>query len=255
MQIEAIFLGTGTSQGIPIIGCNCIVCNSSNFKDRRLRSSLLIIIDDFHILIDIGPDFRYQMLKAKINSINAILFSHQHRDHTAGLDDIRPVYYIKRQPIDLYAEPSVLTSLKSDFHYLFSNVNYPGKPQFNLNAISKNPFYVNNIEVKPIRAMHHKLPVLGFRIGDLAYITDANFISDIEKKKLFGLKILIINSLQREKHISHFSLDESLALIKELKPENSYLTHIGHGMGLHDVVNAELPSNIHLAYDNLKLYC
>lgn len=253
MEIKANFLGTGTSQGVPVIGCNCLVCKSPNLKDKRLRSSLFIAINNCNILIDIGPDFRTQILKLNQSAIDAVLFTHQHRDHTAGLDDVRPIYYMHKKPIQLYAENIVFEALKHDFNYLFFGSNYPGKPKFNLNSISVDNFEISNIKVTPIRVMHHKLPVLGYRIGNLSYITDANYISDTEKKKLIGSEVLIINSLQKEKHISHFNLKESLALIAEIAPKRAYLTHISHGMGLHDAIQKELPKNVFLAYDTLEL--
>ena len=251
--MKAIFLGTGTSQGVPVIGCNCIVCQSTNLKNHRLRSSLLISISNYNILIDIGPDFRTQILKSNFSSVDSVLFTHQHRDHTAGLDDLRPIYYMKKKPIELYAENTVFESIKNDFKYLFFGVNYPGKPKFNLNVIDNTPFYISDINIIPIRVMHHQLPVLGYRLGNLSYITDANYISDYEKQKLLGSEVLIINSLQKAKHISHYNLTESLNIIKEIRPKRAYLTHISHGMGLHDIVQKELPNNVFLAYDNLTI--
>jgi len=253
MQIKANFLGTGTSQGVPVIGCTCIVCQSKNVKDQRLRSSLFVSINNYNILIDIGPDFREQILKLNKSSIDAILFTHQHRDHTAGLDDLRPLYYMHKKPIELYAENTVFKALQHDFNYLFLGTNYPGKPKFHLNTITTDDFKIANINITPIRVMHHKLPILGYRIGDLSYITDANYISDNEKQKLMGSEILIINSLQQEKHISHFNLKESLSLISEIQPKKAYLTHISHGMGLYDEIRKELPKNVMLAYDTLDI--
>ncbi len=255
MKIKVIFLGTGTSQGVPMLGCSCVVCNSTNYKDKRLRSSILISINSFNILIDIGPDFRYQMLRTNCPHIDAVLFTHQHRDHTAGIDDLRPIYYKQKKPIPLYAEEIVFDYIRSGFDYLFGLKDYPGKPQFKLNNIINEPFFISNIKVTPIRVMHHKLPVFGYRVGDVSYITDANYISEQEKEKIIGTKLLIINSLQKDKHISHYNLKETLKLINELKPKKAYLTHIGHGMGLHKKVEQELSKNIYLAYDNLQLIC
>ena len=255
MKIKVIFLGTGTSQGVPMLGCSCLVCNSTNFKDKRLRSSILISISNFNILIDIGPDFRYQMLRTNCCYIDAVLFTHKHRDHTAGIDDLRPIYYKQKKPIPLYAEEIVFDYIRSGFDYLFGLKDYPGKPKFKLNNIINEPFFISNIKVTPIRVMHHKLPVFGYRVGDLSYITDANYISEQEKEKIIGTKLLIVNSLQKDKHISHYNLKETLKLINELKPNKAYLTHIGHGMGLHQQVEQELPENVHLAYNNLQLIC
>ena len=253
MQLKVTFLGTGTSQGVPVIGCGCLVCHSTSFLDKRLRSSILIHVNNLTILIDIGPDFRYQFLRSNYYNIDSILFTHNHRDHTAGLDDLRPIYYANKKPIELYGESKVFDALKNDFSYIFKGVNYPGKPQFNFNLVDNRTFYISNIEVQPIRVLHHRLPILGYRIGSFAYITDANYISNEEKKKLLGLKVLIINSLQREKHISHYNLEEALEVIKELAPQKAYLTHIGHGMGLHNEVEKELPKNVFISYDNLEI--
>ena len=253
MQKKVLFLGTGTSQGVPVIGCDCLVCASSKKKDKRLRTSILIQINFFNILIDIGPDFRHQMLESNNSSIDAILITHQHRDHTAGIDDLRPIYYLHQKPIDLYAESNVLKSIKNDFKYLFHGPEYPGKPKINLNTVDNHSFFISDIEITPIRVMHYRLPIFGYRIGELVYVTDANYISSEEKNKIRGAKILIINSLQKEPHVSHYNLEESLELIRELEPEKAYLTHIGHNMGLHQDVMKELPKNVFLAYDNLEL--
>ena len=253
MKFRLVLLGTGTSQGVPVIGCDCVVCQSNDPKDNRLRTSALVKTKSGNILIDIGPDFRTQMLKSKNNSIHSILLTHQHRDHTAGLDDIRPIYYLNKKPIDLYAEDHVCKAIKSDFNYLFDDNEYPGKPKINVSIINDKPFDILNASITPIRVMHHKLPVLGYRIGGMSYITDANYISLDEKKKIIGSKILILNSLQRKPHVSHYNLEQSLALIEELKPEKAYLTHISHEMGMHDSLTQELPKNVFLAYDNLEI--
>jgi len=253
MKMRLVLLGTGTSQGVPVIGCDCVVCQSNNPKDNRLRTSALVKTKSGNILIDIGPDFRMQMLNSKNNSIHSVLLTHQHRDHTAGLDDIRPIYYAHKKPINLYAEDHVFKALKSEFSYLFNDNEYPGKPKINVSIINNKPFDILNTPITPIRAMHHRLPVLGYRIRGMSYITDANYISPDEKKKIIGSKILIINSLQRKPHISHYNLEQSLALIKELNPEKAYLTHISHEMGTYDSVSQELPKNVFLAYDNLEI--
>ena len=253
MKFILVLLGTGTSQGVPVIGCDCVVCQSNDPKDNRLRTSALVKTKFGNILIDIGPDFRMQMLKSKNNIIHSVLLTHQHRDHTAGLDDIRPIYYAHKKAINLYAEDHVFDALRSDFNYLFSDKEYPGKPKINVSIINDKPFDTLNTIITPIRAMHHKLPILGYRIGDMSYVTDANYLSPDEKKKIIGSKILILNSLQRKPHISHYNLEQSLALIKELKPEKAYLTHISHEMGTYDTVSKELPKNVFLAYDNLEI--
>ena len=253
MQFKVLFLGTGTSQGVPVIGCECQVCNSINKKDKRLRASVLIKINGLSILIDIGPDFRYQMLRSHLSNIDAVLITHQHRDHTAGLDDLRPIYYFNQKGIELYSEKNVYNAIKNDFGYFFEKNEYLGKPKINFNIISNTTFSISDIPIIPIRVMHHKLPVLGYRMGDLSYITDANYISSSEKKKLFGSKILIINSLQKKKHISHYNLKDSLKLIKEVNPIKAYLTHISHNMGLHDEISKELPKNVFLGYDTLEI--
>ena len=253
MLKKVLFLGTGTSQGVPVIGCDCVVCNSKNTKDRRFRSSVLVTMNSFNILIDIGPDFRSQMLEANNSSIDHILITHQHRDHTAGIDDLRPIYYLNKRPINLYAENHVLEAIKKEFQYIFDGPAYPGKPKLNLKSIDNTPFFLSDFQIIPIRVMHHKLPILGYRIGDLSYITDANYISFEEKKKLIDSKILIINALQKDSHISHYNLQQSLELIEELKPEKAYLTHLSHHMGTYNDVQNELPENVFLAYDMLEL--
>jgi len=252
--VEAVFLGTGTSQGVPIIGCNCPVCCSDDPKDKRLRSSLLIRSDKTNIVIDSGPDFRQQMLRENINKLDAVVFTHEHIDHIAGLDDVRPFNYISDKPMEIYAEKRVLNAIRRSFFYIFDNNDYPGIPRLNLNAVSENPFYINEIKINPIRVLHCKLPILGFRINDLAYITDASFISREELLKLKGVKILIINALRIQKHISHFSLSEAIEIIKECAPEQAYLTHISHKMGLNEKTNSILPENIKLAFDQQKIF-
>jgi len=254
MTKKLIFLGSGTSQGVPVIGCNCLICNSVNKKDKRLRSSVILQLGKTNILIDSGPDFRYQILKNKIKNIDAVLYTHEHRDHVAGIDDLRSFYYLNKEPINMYMSSKVLNALKKDYSYLFSDKEYFGKPKLEIEIIDKSkPFYVFNHEVIPIQVQHYKLPVLGFKFYNLAYITDANFISQNELNKLKNLDVLIINCLQKKTHISHFNLEKVLEIIKILKPKKSYLTHIGHGLGLHEEIQGELPLNVFLAYDNLKI--
>lgn len=251
---SATFLGTGTSQGVPVIACECNVCQSSNQKDKRLRTSFLISIDDKNIVIDTGPDFRQQMLANEVKMVDAVLFTHEHKDHVAGLDDIRSYNFKSNRDMDVYASLRVQEALRREFSYIFADYKYPGVPQVKLHEIGDEAFILFESEkVTPINVMHYKLPVKGFRIGGLTYITDANFISDEEKEKIKGSKVLVLNALRREHHISHFTLSEALELIEELKPEKAYLTHISHLLGLHSEVQKELPENVDLAFDGLKI--
>ena len=249
--MKLVFLGTGTSQGIPVIGCSCRVCQSSDFRDKRLRVSALIQVNDINIVIDTGPDFRQQMLRERISKVDAIIYTHQHKDHTAGLDDIRPFNHKHSMDMPLYGRRSVLDQLKSEFAYIFENVTYPGIPRVVLNDIENKEFFIQGIKITPIEVMHHRLSVFGFRIGDITYITDANFISDQEKDKIRGTKVLVINALQKGPHLSHFTLSESVSLIQELNPEKAYLIHMSHTMGTHREVSLELPLGIEFAYDGL----
>jgi len=246
-------LGTGTSQGVPVIACRCAGCMSDNERDKRLRSSILVELDELVLVVDTGPDFRQQMLRAGVSRLNGILYTHEHRDHMAGLDDIRAFNFIQKSPMDLFAEERVLRALKSGFPYVFAEKKYPGIPQVIMHPISTDPFTLGSAEIIPIRMMHYRLPVLGFRIGDFAYLTDANYISDSEKEKLFGIKILVVNALRRETHISHFTLSQAVSLISELSPRMGYLTHISHQMGTSLELEEELPPNIRPAYDGLVL--
>jgi phosphoribosyl 1,2-cyclic phosphate phosphodiesterase len=230
-----------------------VVCQSLNAKDKRLRSSVLIEIEGTTLLIDTGPDFRQQMLRENIENLDAVLFTHEHRDHIAGLDDIRAYNFIQQQPMDVYAEERVFRALNYEFPYIFAEKKYPGVPQVKVNLISNVPFHINGIEIRPIRVMHYHLPVLGFRIGEFAYITDANFISEDEMEKLIGVKYLVINALRKEKHISHFTLEQALHVIGQLSPKRTYLTHLSHQMGLHEDVQKELPLNVLVAWDGLVL--
>lgn len=251
--MKITFLGTGTSQGVPVIGCRCAVCISEDEHDKRLRSSILVEHGNQVVLIDTGPDFRQQMLRAGVSKMNAILYTHEHRDHIAGLDDIRAFNFIQRSSMDIYAEERVVRALKSGFSYVFAEKKYPGVPQVMVNAISTDPFQIGEMEIIPIRMMHYRLPVLGFRIENFAYLTDGNYISAKEKDKLSGVKYLAVNALRREKHISHFNLSEAVSLIEEVNPEMGYLTHISHQMGLVEELERELPPRIRSAYDGLVL--
>jgi phosphoribosyl 1,2-cyclic phosphate phosphodiesterase len=231
--VKLTFLGTGTSQGIPVIACNCPICLSTNQHDKRLRTSALLEVNGVNILIDAGPDFRQQMLTAKVNKLDAIILTHEHRDHIAGIDDVRAFNFIQNRPMDIWAEKRVQDSLKHDFAYIFAENKYPGSPDIQLHNIYGNPFTINGIEIIPIRAYHFKMPVYGFRVGDITYITDANYISEEEKEKIKGSKYIIINALRKKEHISHFTLSQALSIISELKPNKAYLTHISHQLGLY----------------------
>ncbi len=252
--MELTFLGTGTSQGVPVIACNCSVCISKNLKDKRLRTSVMVKHNDKAIVIDTGPDFRQQMLRENVQDIEAIVYTHEHKDHIAGMDDVRAFNYFSKKDIPLFANSLVEIALKREFYYAFGESNYPGVPKVHIVNIEKDHvFEIAEIPFTPIEVMHYTLPVLGFRIHDLCYITDVNFISEEEKEKIKGCRILILSALRREKHISHFTLAEALELIEEIKPEKAYLTHISHQLGLHEEVSEELPDNVFLAYDGLKL--
>ncbi len=252
-SIKVTFLGTGTSQGVPVIGCDCEVCTSANPKDNRLRSSILIETQGKVICVDSGPDFRQQMLREKVQQLDAIVYTHEHKDHTAGMDDVRAFNFKQKRPMDLFVDDNVEACLKREYAYAFAENPYPGVPRLNLIKIKNEPFVVEGINFQPVQLMHFKLPVFGFRIGDFAYCTDVNYIADEEKEKLKGLDVLVLTALRKEEHISHFNLEQALALIKELKPKQAYLTHISHYLGLHDGVSKELPDNVELSYDGLKI--
>jgi phosphoribosyl 1,2-cyclic phosphate phosphodiesterase len=248
------FLGTGTSTGVPMIGCGCEVCTSADKKDNRLRSSILVQSASTTIVVDTGPDFRYQMLREKVTKIDAVLFTHPHKDHMAGLDDIRAYNYFLKKPIDIYADSLTEEAVRSDFYYAFTDTKYPGIPELNLNTITLEPFVVGDIPITPILVWHLKMPVLGFRFGRFTYITDANRIDSSEKEKIKGSETLVLNALRKQAHISHFTLQEAIDLVTELQIPSAYFTHISHQLGLHNSIEAELPNHIHLAYDGLKLH-
>lgn len=247
------FLGTGTSQGVPVIACPCPICQSADLRDKRLRTSALVSSNGTNILIDAGPDFRQQMISARVKTLDAILITHEHRDHVAGLDDVRAFNYLMQKPMNIWAESRVHEALKCHFSYVFEEEKYPGAPELVLNPIDGQPFDVQGVKIIPIRAFHYKLPVFGFRIGDFAYLTDANFISEEEKEKLVGSKFLVVGALRQQKHISHFSLPDALKLISELSPRKAFITHISHQMGLYQLVQKNLPENVMLAYDGYTI--
>lgn len=252
--MKVTFLGTGTSQGIPVIGCGCVVCKSTDKRDKRLRVSVWIETDDKSIVVDSGPDFRYQMLRAGVNDLDAILYTHEHKDHVAGLDDIRPYNYILKKRIDIYATDRVQEALKREFQYIFADVKYHGLPQINLHTVTAaDNFHIGNTEIIPFEVMHHKLPILGYRIGDFTYITDAKTISEESLEKIKGTKVLVLNALQKEEHISHLTFSEAIVMANRVGAETTYFTHISHNLGLHAQVEKELPSNIKLAYDGLSI--
>ena len=247
------FLGTGTSQGVPVIGCTCEVCTSLDFRDKRLRSSIQVEVSNQSFVIDTGPDFRQQMLRERVKRIDAILFTHAHRDHTAGLDDVRAYNLMQKMDMPVYGRQQVLDQLKIEYAYAFVKDSYPGIPRLLLNLIDQDPFTVNGVQVIPLPVTHLKLPVLGFRFENFSYITDANQIPDDTIEKLNGTEVLVLNALQREPHISHFNLKEALQMIERIAPKTTFLTHISHRLGTHADVSKELPANVMLAYDGMQL--
>ncbi len=282
-NVRLKFLGTGTSQGIPMIGCDCPVCQSKDPKDNRLRASALVEYDGVTILVDCGPDFRYQMLRENVRHLDAILLTHNHKDHTGGLDDVRSFNLLERKAINIYCEPHVREQLKQEYSYAFAEQKYPGAPEWHVHTIENKPFTVfsndneetlvwesgfgyrhekkENVEVKsveviPIHGWHHKvkkLSVMGYRFGDIAYLTDMNLIEDEEFEKLKGLRAVTINCVKRTPHHSHFSLDEALAFFERVGAKDSYITHLSHLLPCHSELEAELPAGVHIAYDGLEI--
>ncbi|WP_020527253.1 MBL fold metallo-hydrolase [Flexithrix dorotheae] len=251
--MKVTFLGTGTSQGVPVIASTDPVCQSLDFRDKRLRSSIFVEVDGQKIVIDTGPDFRQQMLRERIDHLDAVLFTHQHKDHTAGLDDIRAFYFKQKIDIPVYAQTQVINHLKTEFSYMFADKKYPGVASVDIREIKNKPFRVNDTLITPIEVMHYKLPVFGFRINDFTYITDANYIAEEELEKVKGSKIMVLNALQTQPHISHFTLEEAIQVIEKVKPEKAFLTHISYKLGFHADVEKYLPARIRLAYDGLQL--
>ena len=252
-KLKVTILGSGTSQGVPVIACDCDVCISNNPKDKRLRSSIMLSYQGENFVIDSGPDFRQQMLREKIKTLSGIIFTHEHKDHLAGLDDVRAFNYLEKRDMEVYCTLQVEKALRNEFHYIFQENKYPGIPNVNLNRISKEKSFTvgKDLIVQPIEVMHYKLPVLGFRVGDFTYLTDAKTISIEEKEKVKGSKVLIVNALRITEHISHFNLEEALAFIDEVKPEKAYLTHISHLFAKQDDIEKMLPDNVSVAYDGM----
>lgn len=250
-MFEITILGSGTSTGVPLIGCTCSVCTSNNPKDQRLRTSIKISSSTTTVVIDTTPDFRYQMLRTKTTQLNAVVFTHPHRDHYAGLDDIRPFNFFSRQPMHIYANELTQVAIKRDFYYAFEEKKDVGLPEMILHTIDKEPFTIGDISFIPIQVMHREMPVLGFRVGDFTYITDANFIAKEELEKIKGSKVFILNALRPEPHPTHFTLQQAIELVTQLNIPQVYLTHCSHQIGLHEETSATLPKGVELAYDGL----
>ncbi len=253
--MKITFLGTGTSQGVPVIACKCDTCMSINTHDKRLRASIMIEMNNKIIIIDSGPDFRQQLLREKVEKLDAIIYTHEHKDHTAGLDDVRSFNWIYKKPMDIFCAERVKNALEREFAYIFAEHKYPGIPQLTIHTIENNPFFIDGIKIIPIEGLHYKLPVFGYRIEDFTYITDINLISEQEKYKIKGSKYIVVGAVRKQKHLSHYSLAEAVELIQEISPKMAYITHISHMMGKHTEVETELPDNIRLAYDGLQIIC
>lgn len=251
--MKVTFLGTGTSQGVPVIACDCPVCSSLDYRDKRLRSSIHLEIEGKSLVVDTGPDFRQQMIREKIDRLDGVLFTHEHKDHTGGLDDIRSYNFLQKKDMPIYGTKKVLNQIKREFAYIFEEVKYPGVPSVITHEIVNEPFSAEGIPVVPIQVLHYRLPVFGFRFGDFTYITDAKYIDDTELEKIKGTKVLVLNALQQTHHLSHFTLEEAIQLVNLIKPETTYFTHISHKLGTHQEVEKTLPPNIHLAFDGLKI--
>ena len=253
--MKITFLGTGTSQGVPVIACDCETCLSEDNRDKRLRTSLLLETDNTILLFDAGPDFRQQMLRENVKRLDAIILTHEHKDHISGMDDVRAFNYKSQDAIDIFAEERVQKAVRKEYSYVFAEYQYPGIPKMRLNPINEYGFKISGVQIIPVRVFHYRLPIFGFRIGNFAYITDANYVPEESKEKLFGVKYLVINALRKEKHISHFSLREAIDFIREISPKKAYITHISHQMGQYKQIARELPQGIVLAFDGLSFFC
>ncbi len=252
--LKITILGTGTSQGVPVIGCECKVCTSTDPRDKRLRVAILISRGGVNIAVDAGPDFRQQMLRAGVKSLDAVLLTHEHNDHIIGLDDVRPFNFMQRKKMPIFSTPRVQNEVQNRFAYIFKKSPYPGSPMLELHSISKDAaFDVNGIEITPIEVIHGQLPVMGFRVGDFTYLTDVKTINADQRKKARHSKVLVINALHHKPHHSHLNLKEALAMVEDLAPKKAYLTHISHRMGLHGAISETLPENVALAYDGLEI--
>lgn len=253
-ELEITFLGTGTSQGVPVIACGCPVCKSLDPRDKRTRSSIMFSVNGENYVVDTGPDFRAQMLREDVQSLRAILYTHEHKDHVAGMDDVRAFNYKEQRDMEIFCAERVEEALIREFYYVFESVKYPGVPSVNINRIENNAFTLPcGEEITPVEVMHYKMPVLGFRIKDFTYITDAKTITESELEKVKGSKVLVVNALRKNEHISHFNLEEAMAFIDKVKPEIAYLTHISHLFDSHEEIERELPENVRVAYDGLKI--
>jgi len=252
-DLRITFLGTGTSGGVPMIACNCAICTSENEKDKRLRSSILVESERTSLVVDTTPDFRTQMLREKVKKLDAVIFTHPHKDHIAGLDDIKAFNFFQKKAVEVYANKLTEEALRRDYYYIFAENKYPGIPHITLHTITDKPFMIGDIPVVPVLVFHLNMPVLAFRFGSFTYITDANRIEEEEKEKIKGSKVLVVNALRKTEHISHFNLQEAIELVKELDIPKAYFTHISHQLGLHSDIEDELPAHMHLAYDGLQL--
>jgi len=251
--LKITFLGTGTSSGVPMVACDCDVCTSSDKKDNRLRSSILVQSPTTSFVVDTTPDFRYQMLREKVKKLDAVLFTHPHKDHIAGLDDVKAFTFLSGKAMEIYANTLTEEAVKREFAYIFSDKKYPGIPDINLNTITQSAFFIGDIPVTPILVWHLKMPVFGYRFGNFTYITDANRIEASEKEKIRGSDILVLNALRHKPHISHFTLDEAISTVQELNVPKAFFTHISHQLGRHVAINEKLPTGMDLAYDGLTL--